>query len=160
MRSLKVQSCIVSSEGCHVGFRLTQRYCGHPQMGSSVPCDFSLSPELHYGIFSGFMEKIEVVVCWWPGFWPFFEVLQQTFAESDFERGEVAISCQLVSISLSVQQDVELVCHLATTWWNVVFKSRFYLVELTSDVVFCLIDIQGCHVFVRLLARADCQVCR
>ena len=38
------------------------------------------------------------------------------------------------------------------------FKLRFYLVELTSDVVFCLVDIQGCHVFVWLLARADCKV--
>ena len=33
-----------------------------------------------------------------------------------------------------------------------------HLVEFTSDVVFCLIDIQGGNMFVRLLARGDCQV--
>ena len=33
-----------------------------------------------------------------------------------------------------------------------------HLVELTSDVVFCLIDIQRGNMFVRLLARGDCQV--
>ena len=39
-----------------------------------------------------------------------------------------------------------------------VLKLSSHLVELTSDVVFRLVDIQGGHVFVRLLARADCQV--
>ena len=86
--------------------------------------------------------------------------LEQSFAESDFDRREVAVSCQLITIPLRVQQHVELVRHL---WQQVVETISisveiFHLIELTSDVVFCLIDIQRGNVFVRLLARGDCQV--
>ena len=77
MRSLKVQSCVVTSESGCVGFCLAQTYCGHPQVVSSSPCDFLLSPELRQWIFGSLMEKIQMVVCWWPGCWPFVEVLHK-----------------------------------------------------------------------------------
>ena len=63
MRGLKVQSCVVTSEGGCVGFGLAHSYCRHPQIVSSIPCDFPLGPELCQWIFSSFLEKIQMVFC-------------------------------------------------------------------------------------------------